>query len=356
MTDNNAQILQQFREKRPKYSEFAEKLHKLISELLVINKIKPENIEYRTKSESSFLDKIQRPEKNYKNPISEITDISGLRIVLHYIKDVDKVSKIIEKEFTIDKENSIDKSTLLQPNEFGYRSVHYVVSLNKSRLNLPEWSSFVGLKAEFQIRTILQHAWASISRELDYRHEEEVPGEFRRKLFRLSGLLELADEEFHSISQKQKKLQKVVTDSINKGNKEIELNSTSIEQYIASSAIVKEFYDLAIDLGFKKLKEDNERHEISYVYTLIVRQCIINNIDTIGKLEKFLIDIKPKAKLILKNQIDNAPRAWNVSPQFTILLLIIKKYHKQLDTKYLVESGWGDETASRVLKIVSKNQ
>jgi len=50
---------------------------------------------------------------------------------------------------------------------------------------------------------VLQHAWASISHALQYKQEQDVPTVSRRKLFRLSALLELADEEFLSLRKEQ---------------------------------------------------------------------------------------------------------------------------------------------------------
>jgi hypothetical protein len=52
------------------------------------------------------------------------------------------------------------------------------------------------LKFEIQVRSILQHAWAEIEHDLEYKSREAVPRQIRRRFARLSGLLELADAEF----------------------------------------------------------------------------------------------------------------------------------------------------------------
>ena len=51
-------------------------------------------------------------------------------------------------------------------------------------------------KAEIQVRTLLQHAWAMISHDRFYKSEFDVPEYFRRELARVAALLESADEEF----------------------------------------------------------------------------------------------------------------------------------------------------------------
>jgi putative GTP pyrophosphokinase len=66
---------------------------------------------------------------------------------------------------------------------------------------LPGWAKYKGLKAEFQVRTILQHAWDAISHKLDYKPESPMPRQNRRRLARLAGLLELADDEFSNLKK-----------------------------------------------------------------------------------------------------------------------------------------------------------
>ena len=179
----------QYELKHPLYVQFTEKLRVLLKEMLKGKSIDYDLISGRTKSVDRFRGKLERPDKRYVDPLNDVTDLSGVRVVLYYLDDVDKVCQLVEEEFTVDEANSIDSRKVLKPHEFGYLSVHYVVSLSDARSRLIEWSDYAGLKAEIQIRTVLQHAWASISRALDYTQEHDVPTVLRRRLFRLSGLL-----------------------------------------------------------------------------------------------------------------------------------------------------------------------
>jgi putative GTP pyrophosphokinase len=106
---------------------------------------------------------------------------------------------MVECEFVIDWENSVDKGELLSPDRFGYLSVHYVASLSPSRLALPEYKQYGSIKAEIQVRSILQHAWAEIERGLGYRNQT-MPGRVRRRFSMVAGLLEMADKEFRDIT------------------------------------------------------------------------------------------------------------------------------------------------------------
>ena len=65
---------------------------------------------------------------------------------------------------------------------------------------------FSNLNAEIQIRTVLQHSWASISHELEYKKITKSRSILQRKLFRLASLIELADEEFKSTRDQHNEL------------------------------------------------------------------------------------------------------------------------------------------------------
>ena len=54
--------------------------------------------------------------KNKYQKLDEITDLSGIRVITYYTDTVDQISKLIENEFIIDRDNSIDKRKSLDQN------------------------------------------------------------------------------------------------------------------------------------------------------------------------------------------------------------------------------------------------
>ncbi len=196
--DKNSNLLQEYDKKLELYQSFLNEIEHQISAILKTSGVTVNAITARLKTRESLEGKIERKHDKYST-ISDITDIVGVRIITYFSDDVDKIAKIIEKEFEIDHENSIDKRESMEPDRFGYCSVHYVVKMSRRRLKLRECTPFKDLKCEIQIRSVLQHAWAEIEHDIGYKSEITIPKEIRRDFSRIAGLLEIADKEFNQI-------------------------------------------------------------------------------------------------------------------------------------------------------------
>ena len=182
------------------YRRMSATVAELLSRVLVGERIVVHSITHRCKAIESLEKKVGRSDKAYAS-LSQITDLAGVRVITYFASDVDKVARIVEREFEIDTPNSIDKRASLDPDRFGYQSLHYVASLNAPRGALIEYRDFSGKKFELQIRSILQHAWAEIEHDLGYKSASGVPREIRRRFARVAGLLEIADDEFSSLRE-----------------------------------------------------------------------------------------------------------------------------------------------------------
>lgn len=122
----------------------------------------------RTKKEDSFIAKISRDDKDYADPFLEITDVIGIRIIVQYKDDAESIGNILKKSLIIDKKNSRDTRDQASVSIFGYSAIHLVASLTPCMIEEKKLQTFGERKFEIQIRTNLEHAWASKSRELSY--------------------------------------------------------------------------------------------------------------------------------------------------------------------------------------------
>src|SRR5439155_5423 len=127
-------------------------------------------------------------------------DLCGARVITHTLHEVAEVCRFVEEHFTIYWSDSGDKLDSLAATEFGYLSRHYVVSFKENAFpGVPREIVRRGDKAELQVRTILQHAWADINHELSYKNTFRLPRQWQRVFARLAAVLEEADREFDSI-------------------------------------------------------------------------------------------------------------------------------------------------------------
>jgi len=236
-------IVSQYNENIPLYEGYVVKLSALLKEVLIEQHI-DHIIEYRVKDIKHFEEKISREGKSYTNPLKEMTDICGVRIVVTRTTFVDHIIGILRSELEIDEKNSVIKLVELNIDQFGYLSSHLIVSLNHERTRLTEWKKYVGLQAEIQIRTQLQHAWAQISHKFSYKKASDIPTPVQRKLFRLSALFELADEELETISMNMEKIYESSVAKISNGDLSEELNIDSLKAYIEESHVVKYWQDI----------------------------------------------------------------------------------------------------------------
>ena len=160
-------------------------------------------VQARAKKVSSFAEKVIRKKDKYKNPVKQLTDLCGARVITHTQDQVKEVCQFIVKNFEVDRKESLDVSTRLKSNEFGYLSMHYVVTLNQDSImgiKIP-LDKIGGKKAEIQVRTLLQHTWSDILHDRMYKSTFKVPVKFERESARLAATLEATDYEFQEFTQ-----------------------------------------------------------------------------------------------------------------------------------------------------------
>jgi len=174
----------------------------------ISNKLKAEELKFtlkkRVKSLESLNAKKQGLVNKGLNQNQKIKDLLGLRFIVPFLEDVERVVDIIKESFdVVDIER---KSEALSYREFAYDSVHIEISLENLSIELPD---FCCHSCEIQIRTILQEAWAEIEHALVYKSDIEFPDNraIRKKMAALNANLVLSDMIFQEIRDKQKELE-----------------------------------------------------------------------------------------------------------------------------------------------------
>jgi len=283
-------------------------------------------------------EKISRPGKSYTEPLSEIPDLVGVRLILYYQDEIATVGSLIEEQFDIIEKESSHQPDGYSPDQFGYISMHYVVLLNKKRADLPEWKAFKGIKVEIQVRTLLQHSWAGISHALQYKQEGDVPIMLRRKLFRLAGLFELADEEFVGIRNERDSIVEESIKSVHSDQKEIRVDAPVIREFLKTSPTIESMQSELESIGYKFV-EDDEHDFVG----LIVNDCNSLDIQTLENIEELLNrDYTPYFKSIFLKQ-------WTVSRDFVLYVLLIATHPEAYSIESITNKGWSEDIARRIL-------
>lgn len=293
------------------YQALAGKIENILKELIQLDSISYHAIFSRAKEIESFANKVTK--KEYKNPTTEIKDFAGIRIITYVESEIEPICKIIEANFSIDKEHSLDKSDELGVDKVGYKSVHYVAKLKKERLLLPEYKRFKDKYFEIQVRTILQHAWAEIEHDRNYKFTGKLPKKIQRRFSLLAGTLESADLEFNSISNEIDSISKAVEIATEKGQLDIPINSTSLKQYMLTK--FPELFENGGEIQFP-----NSEREIK----------VLNELEKFGI--KKLQDLDSIIPIdFVKNEIETGAVKGTRLTGFLIDILIINDYKKYFE-------------------------
>jgi putative GTP pyrophosphokinase len=231
-------ILAEYDEQCDLLEDFKTITERLILDLLKTNNLRVHSVTSRVKTKQSISDKIKKAAEYTYQELNDIHDICGIRIITYYPDEVDAVAGIIQREFNIDYSSSVDKRTILDPDRFGYLSLHYIAKLSTERLSLTEYSRFQKCKTEIQIRSILQHTWAEIEHDLGYKTKLAVPRHIRRRFSQLAGLLELADDTFVEIRKTLADYESGMSDRINKTPELVQIDQASLLTFVGQSKLL----------------------------------------------------------------------------------------------------------------------
>ena len=312
---------------RPKYENLTLTMKEFMTQLL-----EEEQIDYlhpvqcRTKSILSFQEKLER--KEYDDPLSEITDLTGLRVIVFYPDEISRVKNLIEENFRVDRKNTVDKKSQLAKNQFSYEGIHYVVRLPRGKTELSEYAEFAGLRFEIQLLTLCQYVWAEMQRKIEYKAEELIPPALSRKLSALMGMFETADTDFMSIR--------------NEGLKTLlkfPLSRASLRHFLQISPTLKAGMRTMHQQGFTRMSSEEDA---KYSNELL-QACSVLGLEKVSSL-KSLVSGNNQQKLMRSLRKHGKPSI-RIGPTALSLMLV---YHSNVkfSRKSLAKKGWKEPLLS----------
>jgi len=325
----NEDLISEYKAQHKEYETFTTKLVSDIRKFLEAERIDC-LINGRAKTVSSLSNKFARKGQKYYASLFEIPDLVGVRVIVDHPDEVERVQKIIEEKFIEVGEFEVVKG---QKGEeripefdnkrgcFGYQSIHIDMRKGEKRV-------------EIQVRTLLQHSWAKFSHKYFYKNEDDVDDKWKRNLFMLSAVLQLADKEFVELSEKFPSIKEKALAEF--------LNSVELP--------LQQLRERAESAGFKTSYRKNELFDVSS----LIWACQKVGIKTVNKLQKDLQYALKHDDKYLTELHERVGVNWTVELAFLVELMLYRVYPTDFAVEDLIEQNWSRHLAEKVHSIAKK--
>lgn len=113
----------------------------------------------RLKRLQTIIDKLSNRERHMK--LSTMQDIGGIRAIMQNVTQVRQLHDIYTDPGRFPHKLKTVRDYIISPQSSGYRGIHLVFRFNNAQGRQPDSRCWDGLTIEIQLRTELQHAWAT---------------------------------------------------------------------------------------------------------------------------------------------------------------------------------------------------
>lgn len=210
----------------------------------------------RLKRFSSILNKLVRyPDMK----MDRMQDIGGIRVILNSISDVYSLHSALIKSKRFKHKAMTMKDYIESPKKDGYRSVHQVFGyMNRQH---PELNV---LKIEIQIRTKLQHSWATAVETLGIVEKSSFKtgegSEQFKQFFKLSSALFSLDEKKPVLDEFKDVEPALIVQMLNDIESELQITSK-----LRGLAISARHIDATSQSGYHLMELDIEKNNVSLI-------------------------------------------------------------------------------------------
>lgn len=333
-----------YMEKYSLYEEFAGRISNLLQNLVEGENIEVYSVFGRAKTPAEFLRTAGTPPTAEQSVLAGIADLCTVKILVNFPDDVSKVENIVQKEFLADMSRSIPLASLDSPERHGYPAVSYVLSMNRERGALREWSKYKDLPFTLEIRTVLQEAWAANAPKVSLPTDTATKKKMQRKLLRLSALLEEADEGFLSLWEAAREAAVPVTAAYSPepapARQKI-FDRTMLKQYFEERAEdLRRWSDAAVKTGFPPYAPSQEYLETSLSYLWDILRAA--EMDSREDLDEFLRSLEEEGRgeeqiSTIYKAFEKEASTWKVDGYSALFLLVLNLKWDILQQKDLVE-------------------
>lgn len=141
-----------------------------------------DRISVRAKSPVRFLEKAKKKEDDgspsYKDPLGEIQDQIGGRIIVFYTRDIKPVCRRVRRYFRHIEQTRIEPESEA---EFGYVGDHFILSLPEDAIPKGIAVDDAPRVFELQVKTLFQHAWSEAEHDIGYKSPSDLTTDQNRR-------------------------------------------------------------------------------------------------------------------------------------------------------------------------------
>ncbi len=190
---------------RPKYEKFADVLGRILKK--AIREHAPIAIvQTRAKSVARVAERLQRHDGASLAEVEDLPDLCGGRVIVHTPEQADEIVLFLQRYFDIGaKEGVVTRGSAADP-ATGFHPMRLSVRLDETRadavskaLGIKVPDMIVGIWAEVEIRTVLEHAWANVNHDMGRDVPLPLPKRWSAELDGLSRVLKAVDSSFSRI-------------------------------------------------------------------------------------------------------------------------------------------------------------
>jgi ppGpp synthetase/RelA/SpoT-type nucleotidyltranferase len=140
-----------------------------------------DRISSRAKEIDRFVNKaaaVANGNPKYTDPLSQIQDQIGARVVVFYKTDVDRIDGVIRRYLTAIEYRAVVPDS---ESEFSYFGRHLILALPADVIEPEMNAEMIPRFFELQIKTLFQHAWSEADHDLAYKPgDTELTAEQKR--------------------------------------------------------------------------------------------------------------------------------------------------------------------------------
>ena len=200
-----------------------------------------EHFSGRIKSIDSIKGKLNRRglEFSVDSITNNLEDIAGVRIVCHFMNDLNKMIEFIHKNPFIEVIEVEDY--ISNPKDSGYLSYHMTV-----KVPVMDDNHIIYVPAEIQIRTMAMDMWASLEHKISYKHDLDKKISDKGVYYKIRSIIKNTSLETIKIDMELKN----IIDELEKNDENVlEGESYNISSDVVSSDVMEKY-----NLGLNNLK------------------------------------------------------------------------------------------------------